>query len=60
MGEKRSNHTVYNVNYHFVWRPKYRHVILEPIEESLEVSCRDVCNEYGYEILSSSENRRFS
>ena len=19
MGEKRSNHTVYNVNYHFVW-----------------------------------------
>ena len=22
MGEKRSNHTVYNVNYHFVWCPK--------------------------------------
>ena len=75
MGEKRSNHTVYNVNYHFVWCrqseidclqifdlqcPKYRHAILEPIEDSLEASFRDVCDEYGYEILSSSENRRFS
>ncbi|WP_435158608.1 IS200/IS605 family transposase [Haladaptatus sp. DFWS20] len=52
MGEKRSNNTVYNVNYHFVWCPKYRHAILEPIEESLEASFRDVCDEYGYEILS--------
>ena len=60
MGEKRSNHTVYNVNYHFVWCPKYRHAILEPIEDSLEASFRNVCDEYDYEILSSSENLRFS
>jgi putative transposase len=40
------------VNYHFVWCPKYRHAILEPIENSLEASFRDVCDEYGYEILS--------
>lgn len=59
MIEKRSNHTVYNVNYYSVWCPKYRHPILEPIEESLEVSFRDVCEEYGYEILSSSENLDF-
>jgi putative transposase len=52
MGGKQSNHTVYNVNYHFVWCPKYRHTILEPIDESPEASFRDVCNEYGYEILS--------
>jgi len=52
MGEERSNHTVYNANYHFVWCPKYRHAILEPIEDTLEVSFRDVCDEYGYEILS--------
>jgi putative transposase len=52
MGEKRSNHTVYNVNYHFVWCPKYRHAILEPIGDSLEASFRDVCDEYDYEILS--------
>jgi len=69
MGEKRSNHTVYNVNYHFVWCPKsikaklcvhreifdpaqYRHTILEPIEDSLDESFRDVCDEYNYERLS--------
>jgi len=52
MGEKRSNHTVSNVNYHFVWCPKYRHTILEPIGDSLEASFRDVCDEYDYEILS--------
>jgi len=60
MGEKWSNHTVYNVNYHFVWCPKYRHAILEPIEDSLEASFRDVCDDCDYEILSSTENRRFS
>jgi putative transposase len=49
MGEKRSNHTVYNVNYHFVRCPKYRHTILEHVEDSLEASFRD---EYDYEILS--------
>jgi len=52
MDEKRSNHTVYNVNYHFVWCPKYRHAILEPIKDSLETSFRAVYAEYGYEILS--------
>jgi putative transposase len=52
MGEKRSNHTVYNVNYHFVWCPKYRHAILEPIKDSLGASFRDVRDGYGYEILS--------
>jgi putative transposase len=40
--------------------PKYRHAILEHIKDSLEASFRDVCDEYGYEILSSSENLRFS
>jgi putative transposase len=32
--------------------PKYRHAILEPIENSLEASFRDVCNQYNYQILS--------
>ncbi len=39
---------------------KYRHAILEPIEDSLEASFRNVCDEYDYKILASSENRRFS
>ena len=52
MGETRSNHTVYNINYHFVWCPKYRHSVLDEIEQSLEVAFREVCGEYNYEILS--------
>lgn len=31
---------------------KYRHAILELIENSLETNFRDVCDEYGNEILS--------
>ena len=52
MGETRSNHTVYNINYHFVWCPKYRHSVLDEIEQSLKVAFREVCGEYNYEILS--------
>jgi len=35
-----------------LWCPKYRHAIFEPIEDSLEASFSDVCDKYGYEILS--------
>ena len=67
VGEKRSNHTAYTVNYHFVWCrrskidclqlsdlqcPKYYHAILEPIENSLEASFWSVCDEYDHELLS--------
>ena len=43
---------MYNINYHFVWCPKYRHSVLAEIEQSLEVAFREVCDEYNYEILS--------
>jgi putative transposase len=52
MGETRSNHTGYNINYHFVWCPKYRRSVLGEIEQSLETSFRVVCDEYNYQILS--------
>ncbi|WP_119813792.1 IS200/IS605 family transposase [Halalkaliarchaeum desulfuricum] len=32
--------------------PKYRHSVLDEIEQSLDTSFREVCNEYNYEILS--------
>jgi putative transposase len=47
MCEKRPNHTEYNVNSHVVWCRKYRHSMLERIDDSLEASFRDVCDEYG-------------
>lgn len=72
---RRSNHTVYTINYHFVWCrqseidcsqisdlrcPKYRNAVLGRIESSLEQSIQTVADEYGYDILSSFENLRFS
>jgi len=58
MCEKRSNHTVYSVNYQFVWcrqpkidclqisdlqYPKYRHATLESLTEDSETVVSDVC-----------------
>jgi putative transposase len=52
MEVRRGNHTVYTINYHFVWCPKYRHAILDKIEPSLERSIREVAERYGYDVLS--------
>ncbi len=52
MGVRRSNHTVYTINYHFVWCPKYRNAMLDKIEPSLEQSIRDVAERYEYDVLS--------
>lgn len=52
MEVRRSNHTVYTINYHFVWCPKYRNAVLNQLESSLEASIQSVADEYGYDILS--------
>lgn len=52
MDVRRGNHTVYTINYHFVWCPKYRNAMLDKIESSLEQSIRDVAERYEYVVLS--------
>ena len=52
MDVRRGNHTVYTINYHFVWCPKYRHAILDRIESSLEQSIRNIAERYEYSVLS--------
>lgn len=52
MDIRRSNHTVYTINYHFVWCPKYRNAVLDRVKSSLERSIRNVADEYGYGVLS--------
>lgn len=47
MRVRRSNHTVSNVNYHFVWCPKDRNAVLDSIDSSLEQSIRDVADGDG-------------
>lgn len=46
------NHTVYTINYHFVWCPKYRNAMLDRIESSLEWSIRSVAERYEYDVVS--------
>jgi putative transposase len=46
-------HSRYNINYHLVWCPKYRHQILTgKIEEYFRRLLDNICNHYGYQILA--------
>lgn len=48
----RSNHCVYNINYHIVFCPKYRHrVIKGKVEEVVKQTIQDACNKFGYTLL---------
>jgi len=50
---KRSNTAVYNANYHFVWRTKYRRKVLEG---EIVTRCREIFSEvakqHGWEIVT--------
>jgi len=48
-----TKHSKFNINYHLVWCPKYRHQVLKgDIEEYLKKLIYNVCNYYGYDILN--------
>ncbi len=47
----RSNHSVYNINYHFVWTPKYRHEILGEVEDKLEKWIEEIGEDNDYSIV---------
>ncbi|MGH2331143.1 IS200/IS605 family transposase [Thermoanaerobacter mathranii] len=55
MKTKKTRYAHYNINYHFVWIPKYRRKILVgPVAEELERLIRKVCDEREVEVLSLS------
>lgn len=46
-------HSRYNINYHLVWCPKYRHQVLKgKIEIYFKRLLENICNHYGYQILA--------
>lgn len=48
---EKSNHVVYEINYHFVWCPKYRHSVLTgKVKDSVTKSFRETCEQYNYSI----------
>lgn len=54
-GYRRTSHAVYELNYHFVWPPKYRkHVSRPPVKEFLENLFPQVAIAYGFEILEQN------
>jgi putative transposase len=53
MDSKRTRHAAYNINYHFVWIPKYRRkVLVGAVAVRLEQLIREKSEELGGEILN--------
>ncbi len=53
MESKRTRHSAYNINYHFVWTPKYRRkVLVGAVAVRLEQLIREKTTELGGEILN--------
>lgn len=53
MKVKATSHSKYNINYHLVWCPKYRHQILTGLVEAyLKKLIYNICDHYKYEVLS--------
>lgn len=53
MSVKKNSHSVYQINYHFVFVPKYRKkILIEGVKTRVRKEIRKVCKGYGYEIIS--------
>jgi len=52
MDSKRTRHATYNINYHFVWCPKYRRTVLgRDVAKRLEELIREKTEELKGELL---------
>lgn len=48
---KRTRHATYNINYHFVWCPKYRKkVLIDPLKALLDTKIKEIIEEEGWEL----------
>lgn len=48
---KHSNHSVFLIQYHIIWCPKFRYNVLHPpVDDRLKEMIADVCNEYKFEV----------
>jgi len=52
MKTKTTKHSKYNINYHIVFCPKYRHPIFKnKLKSELLICFKKVCSNYGYELI---------
>jgi putative transposase len=50
--DRKTNHCIYNINYHIVFCPKYRHkVIRDQIEDAVKQTVQEICDTYGYSLI---------
>jgi len=50
--ERNTNHCVYNINYHIVFCPKYRHkVIKDDVAKALKNIVQEICATYRYDLI---------
>lgn len=58
MTVRTSVHAMYNIQYHFVWIPKYRRMILEDeIQKETKAIIHGIGERYDFEILEMSVKR---
>jgi putative transposase len=51
MAIKRAKHAVYDIQYHFVWIPKYRkHILTKQLGKRVEELFRAIAEQYDFEI----------
>ena len=53
MEMRTTKHGKYNINYHLVWCPKYRHdVLVGDVQAFLKELIPVICTHYGYDLLN--------
>ena len=50
---KKTKHCKYNINYHLVWCPKYRHrVRVDNVAAYVKTKITNICERYNYDLLA--------
>ena len=50
--ERKTSHCVYNINYHIVFCPKYRHSVIKgKVEEIIKLTVKEICTDYGFTLV---------
>lgn len=49
---KKSSNSVYEVQYHIIWCPKFRYKVLDSYETIVKEILTNICKKYKYEIIA--------
>jgi putative transposase len=49
---RHHGHSVSTCKYHFVWTPKYRHSVLDPVKDELSEMFRGTADQFGHDMFA--------